>query len=100
MTWPGTRPIHGDRVVVITGKGTMDFVGNIKTVGVRRDGHGFVEPTLPDADPQQHRTLENLTTRFEYWMYSGDKTVYLSPPLRVRGTHRIEDGSLVVVAAP
>ncbi|GGV00827.1 hypothetical protein GCM10010211_80180 [Streptomyces albospinus] len=80
MNWPGPRPIHGDQVRVITGSDVMTFVGDIKSVGVMRDGCGSVELTLPDADPQQRRALEGATGLFEYWMYRGDSGVPIPRP--------------------
>ncbi|QHC26407.1 hypothetical protein [Streptomyces sp. GS7] len=99
MSWPGTRPIHGDQVHVVTGSGVMVFTGDIQSVGVRRDGHGFVELTLPDADPQQRRVLGGAK-EFEYRMYRGGTMVYQSPALTVRQAHRNETGALVVTASP
>ncbi|MHB6912767.1 hypothetical protein [Streptomyces sp. DB-54] len=100
MSFPGPRPVHGDQVRIITGSEVMTFVGEITSVGVVRDGLGFVELTLPDVDPQQRRVLEGAKRSFEYRMFRGDRLVYQSPALTVQETHRIEDGSLVVTASP
>ncbi|MGW7622290.1 hypothetical protein ACWGLG_42015 [Streptomyces antimycoticus] len=53
--FPGTRPIHGDTVQLITDITSVTATGSITCQGVLREGRGFVELTLPDADPQQPR---------------------------------------------
>ncbi|MFG3112881.1 hypothetical protein ACGF4C_00615 [Streptomyces sp. NPDC048197] len=91
--------MHGDAVQLITATISVTITGDILSQGVLRDGRGFVELTLPDADPQQRRALEHAT-RFEYWLYRRGALVYQSPALTVRETRRIKDGSLVVTASP
>ncbi|MET9039345.1 hypothetical protein [Streptomyces mirabilis] len=51
--FPGLRPLHGDTVQFTTGTAAVTMTGTITSQGILRDGCGFVEFTLPDADPQQ-----------------------------------------------
>lgn len=97
--FPGLRPIHGDSVRITTSTGTLLLSGSITVQGVNRDGRGFAELTLPDADPQQRRELER-SERFEYELYSNGAQVYASPSLVLRETRRTKDGSLVLCGTP
>lgn len=100
MSFPGTRPIHGDTLHLTTDTTTtMTFTGAITCQGILREGRGFVELTLPDGDPQQHRALE-FSKKYRYDLCRGGALLYSSPPLRIRGIRRTSDGSLVVTGAP
>ncbi|MFE2936738.1 hypothetical protein [Streptomyces sp. NPDC059278] len=57
MSFPGTRPIHGDRVDLIAAGTSFTAVGAITVQGVLKDGRGFVELVLPDADRSSAGTL-------------------------------------------
>ncbi|MFJ1930385.1 MULTISPECIES: hypothetical protein [unclassified Streptomyces] len=99
MTFPGTRPIHGDTLHLTTDTTTTTITGAITCERILREGRGFVELTLPDADPEQRRTLEYAKS-YQYDLYRGGALLYSSPPLRISGIRRISDGSLVVTGAP
>ncbi|MFJ2630121.1 hypothetical protein ACIO6T_44195 [Streptomyces sp. NPDC087532] len=100
MNFPGTRPIQGDRVD-LTAEGTsLTAVGPIVVQGVLKDGRGFVELVLPDADPQQRRDLEKAT-QFQYWLYRDGALLYASPPLQMRDLRRAtDDGALILTGSP
>ncbi|WP_381100078.1 hypothetical protein [Streptomyces beijiangensis] len=75
-------------------------MGAIVVQGVLRDGRGFVELVLPDADPQQRRTLEKVT-RLQYSLYRDGKLLYASPPLQMTNVRRAaDDGALIVTGTP
>ncbi|MFF4361159.1 hypothetical protein [Streptomyces sp. NPDC001604] len=64
--FPGPHPLRGDSVYLTIGTTSVTITGNITSRGVVRDGRGFVELTLPDADPQQRRDLERAASyRYE-----------------------------------
>ncbi len=77
----------------------MTITGSITSQGIMRAGAGVVELTLPDADPQQRRSLERAEW-YQYELYRGGALLYSSPQLRVRETRRVTDGSLVVTGSP
>lgn len=99
MTFPGTRPIHGDSVHISVGKTLLVFTGSITVQGVLEDGRGFVELTLPDADPEQRRLLERSTS-YQWDLHRGGGILYSSPYLALHSTRRSGDGSLVVKGSP
>ncbi|MEU9197739.1 hypothetical protein [Streptomyces hundungensis] len=99
MSFPGQRPMHGDTVTITIDSTAVTITGTITSQGVLREGRGFVELTLPDADPQQRRDLE-WAKHFQYELYRGGRLLYSSPPLRLSGTHRTGDGALVVTGSP
>ncbi|MFE5097881.1 hypothetical protein ACFRCI_48545 [Streptomyces sp. NPDC056638] len=68
-------------------------------MGILRDGRGFVELTLPDADPQQRRDLER-TQWYQYALYRSSALLYSSPQLTLSEARRAKDGSLVVTGSP
>lgn len=100
MNFPGHRPIHGDRVDLVVAEASFTVLGAITVQGVLRDGCGFVELVLPDADPQQRRALEKVV-RFQYWLYRDAVLLYTSPPLQMRDVRRATtDGALVLTGSP
>ncbi|MEU4506960.1 hypothetical protein [Streptomyces sp. NPDC024089] len=100
MSFPGTRPIHGDRVDLIAAGTSFTAVGAITVQGVLKDGRGFVELVLPDADPQQRRQLEKVT-QLQYWLYRDGVLLYASPPLQMRDIRRADgDGALILTGSP
>ncbi|MEV5568318.1 hypothetical protein AB0L54_36520 [Streptomyces sp. NPDC052196] len=98
-SFPGPHPMHGDRVQVTTGSLSVTITGAITSQGVLRDGRGFVELRLPDADPQQRRTLE-WSKHFQYELYKEGRLLYSSPQLQLSETRRESDGALVVTGSP
>lgn len=99
MSFPGTRPIHGDHVNLIAAGISFTAVGAIVVQGVLKDGRGFVELVLPDGDPQQRRDLEK-ETEFQYWLYRDDALLYVSPTLQKTDIRLAPDGALVLTGAP
>ncbi|MFE7614312.1 hypothetical protein [Streptomyces sp. NPDC057496] len=97
--FPGTRPMHGDTAEVTIGTTSMTLTGSITSQGVLRDGRGFVELTLPDADPQQRRDLESAQ-RYWYRLYGDGVLLYYSPVLTLHEVRRTKEGALVVTGAP
>ncbi|MFJ9900029.1 hypothetical protein ACIQPR_42540 [Streptomyces sp. NPDC091280] len=97
--FPGPRPIHGDSVRITTDTASTTFTGTITSQGVLRDGRGCVELTLPGADPQQRRDLEQASS-FRYDRSRDGARFYPSPQLVVRETRREKDGALVVTGSP
>ncbi|WP_167366262.1 hypothetical protein [Streptomyces caeruleatus] len=71
----------------------------MRTWSILRDGRGFVELTLPDADPQQRRDLERATS-YRYELYRENTLLYSSPRLTLSETRRARDGALVVAGSP
>ncbi|MFC9622779.1 hypothetical protein ACFTXM_23235 [Streptomyces sp. NPDC056930] len=98
-SFPGPRPMHGDVVQLTTDTTSVTITGSITSQGILRDGRGFVELTLPDADPEQRRDLER-TQRYQYELYSSSALLYSSPQLTLSETHRAKDGALVVTGSP
>ncbi|MER6103675.1 hypothetical protein ABT115_15455 [Streptomyces sp. NPDC001832] len=97
--FPGPRPMHGDVVHLTTDTASVTITGSITSQGILRDGCGYVELTLPDADPQQRRVLER-TTSYHYALYRGSALLYSSPQLRLSETRRTKDGALLVTGSP
>lgn len=97
--FPGPNPMHGDTVYLTIGTTPVLITGSITSQGVVRDGRGFVELTLPEADPQQRRDLERATS-YRYELYREKALVYSSPRLTLSGTRREKDGALVVAGSP
>lgn len=97
--FPGTIPMHGDTVRLMIGNSPVIITGSITSQGVRRDGRGFVELTLPDADPQQRRDLERAKS-YRYDLYRENALLYSSPRLALSETRRASDGALVVAGSP
>ncbi|WP_405842476.1 hypothetical protein OG528_29325 [Streptomyces platensis] len=97
--YPGPRPIRGDAVRLTTGSASVTITGSITSQGILRDGCGFVELTLPDADPQQRRDLERSKS-YQYELYRGGALLYSSPQLTLSETRRVKDGALVVTGSP
>ncbi|KMS67241.1 hypothetical protein ACM01_43560 [Streptomyces viridochromogenes] len=97
--FPGPHPMHGDTVYLTIGDTSVVITGRIRSQGVLRDGRGFVELTLPDADPQQRRDLERATS-YRYELYREDALLYSSPRLALSETRRAGDGALVVAGCP
>ncbi|MFD8489434.1 hypothetical protein [Streptomyces sp. NPDC059712] len=97
--FPGTRPIKADTVHVVADTLAVTMTGGIICQGTLREGLGFVELVLPDADPQQRRDLERAT-RYTFELWRGGTLLYQSPPLTVHETRRDGDGALVVTGAP
>ncbi|NIY67994.1 hypothetical protein SMALB_6071 [Streptomyces malaysiensis] len=91
--------MHGDIVQLTTDTTSVTIAGNITSQGVLRDGCGYVELTLPYADPQQRRDLEK-SKWFHYELYRSDALVYSSPHLVLRETGRTKDGFLVLSGSP
>ncbi|WP_413751728.1 hypothetical protein NRF20_00110 (plasmid) [Streptomyces sp. R-74717] len=98
-SFPGLRLVQGDTVQLVTDATSVTITGAITSKGVLLDGRGFVELTLPDADPQQRRDLER-SQRYWYQLYRGGALIYSSPHLTLSETRRTGDGSLVVTGAP
>ena len=98
IAFPGPRSIHGDTVQIIAAT-SLTFTGSITSQGVLRDGRGFVELTLPDADPQQRRDLAR-SQWFQYELYRGGVLVYSSGHLQLTETRRNDAGELVVSGSP
>ncbi|MFI6730339.1 hypothetical protein [Streptomyces atratus] len=98
-SFPGQRPMHGDMVQLTTDTTSVTITGSITSQGILRDGRGFVELTLPDADPQQRRDLER-TTSYQYELYRSSALLYSSPRLILSEARRTKDGSLVVTGSP
>ncbi|MFD7868181.1 hypothetical protein [Streptomyces sp. NPDC059783] len=96
---PGTRPIHGDTAHVFVGTVPLLFTGSITCQGVLEKGRGYVELTLPDADPEQRRLLERSTT-YQWELHRDGRRLYSSPLLALHSTRRSGTGSLVVKGAP
>lgn len=97
---PGPIPLHGDAVQLTTDTTSVTLTGDITSRGILRDGRGFAELTLPDADPEQRRDLEH-TKRFQYELLRDGTVRYRSPYLYVREIRRREsDGALVVTGSP
>lgn len=100
MSFPGPRPIHGDRVDLIADGTSFSVVGEIIVRGVLQDGRGFVELVLPDADPQQRRNLEKVT-QLQHWLYRDGALLYASPSLQMTEIRRADgDGALILTGAP
>ncbi|MGW2110020.1 hypothetical protein [Streptomyces sp. NPDC001948] len=99
MTFPGFRLIQGDVVQLVTGVASVTIEGSITSQGILHDGRGFVELTLPDADPQQRRELEQAQ-RYQYRLYHNETLLYSSPHLILSETRRTKDGTLVVTGSP
>ena len=97
--FPGPVPMHGDSVQITTDTTSLTITGTITSQGVWRDGRGFVALTLPDADPQQRRTLE-WAKWFRYELYRDGARLYSSPRLKLSETRRVSDGALVVAGSP
>ncbi|MFB6945587.1 hypothetical protein ACFWGL_36660 [Streptomyces sp. NPDC060286] len=91
--------MHGDVVQLTTDTASVTITGSITSQGILRDGRGFVELTLPDADPGQRRDLER-TQRYQYELYSSGALLYSSPQLTLSETRRAKDGALVVTGSP
>ncbi|MGW1496904.1 hypothetical protein [Streptomyces sp. NPDC002402] len=91
--------MHGDVVQITTDTTSVTITGSITSQGILRDGRGFVELTLPDADPQQRRDLERAQ-RYQYALYRSSALLYSSPDLKLSGTRRAKDGALVVTGSP
>jgi hypothetical protein len=87
--------MHCDSVQITTDTTSL----TITSQGVVRDGRGFVDLTLPDADPQQRRTLE-WAKWFRYELYRNGARLYASPQLALSETRRASDGALVVAGSP
>lgn len=98
MTFPGTRPIHGDTVRITVDTTTLMITGAVSCVGILVEGRGFAELTLP-ADPEQRRILE-FSKRCHYSLYKGGALLYSSPPLTITEVRQTGDGALVVTGAP
>ncbi|MFF5282459.1 hypothetical protein [Streptomyces sp. NPDC013171] len=97
--FPGQRPIHGDAVHITIGNDLLVFAGKISTQGILRDGRGYAELVLPDADPQQRRDLERAG-RYTYTLYLEGEELYTSPGLVLREIRRDGHGALVVTGSP
>ncbi|MFC9228330.1 hypothetical protein ACFTZI_05070 [Streptomyces decoyicus] len=97
--FPGPRPVVGDAVAITIGSSSVTINGTITSQGILRDGCGFVELTLPDADPQQRRDLE-WSKQFQYDLFLRGALLYSSPQLKVRGCRRDGDGALIVTGSP
>lgn len=97
--YPGQRPMHCDAVQLTSDLGWVEITGKIVSQGVFRDGRGFVELTLPDADPEQQRELERAQW-YHYELYLGAKRLYWTPQLKLHEMRRTKTGALVVVGAP
>lgn len=98
-SFPGPIAIHGDSVQLTTDTTSLTITGTITSQGVVRDGRGIVELTLPDADPQQRRTLE-WAKWFRYELCRDGARLYASPRLALSETRRASDGALVVAGSP
>ncbi|NUK01083.1 hypothetical protein [Streptomyces lunaelactis] len=98
-SFPGPRPMHGDVAQLTTDTTSVTITGSITSQGILRDGRGFVELTLPDADPQQRRDLER-TQWYQYELYRSSALLCSSPQLTLSETRRASDGALVVTGSP
>ncbi|NUK36379.1 hypothetical protein HRW16_16815 [Streptomyces lunaelactis] len=98
-SFPGPRPMHGDVAQLTTDTTSVTITGSITSQGILRDGRGFVELTLLDADPQQRRDLER-TQWYQYELYRSSALLYSSPQLTLNETRRATDGALVVTGSP
>ncbi|NUK82170.1 hypothetical protein HRW23_33375 [Streptomyces lunaelactis] len=98
-SFPGPRPTHGDVAQLTTDTTSVTITGSITSQGILCDGRGFVELTLPDADPQQRRDLER-TQWYQYELYRSSALLYSSPQLTLSETRRASDGALVVTGSP
>ncbi|MGW3060665.1 hypothetical protein ACWC98_32695 [Streptomyces goshikiensis] len=100
MTFPGTRPIHGDAVHLSIDTVPLVFTGAITCQGILEGGRGYVELTLPDADPNHRRALERCTS-YSWDLYRDGALLYSSPTLTPSGImRRTGDGALVVKGSP
>ncbi|MFJ9380404.1 hypothetical protein [Streptomyces sp. NPDC101455] len=97
--FPGHLPIHGDRVQLVTDITSVTITGSITCQGVTREGRGYVELTLPDADPQQRRELERAKW-VQYKLFRNSTMLYVSPHLTLSEIRRAKDGALVLSGSP
>lgn len=97
--FPGRRPVVGDAAHIWIDDATITATGTITCQGIVEDGQGYAELCLPDADPEQRRTLERCS-RYGFDLYSDGGLLYSSPELAVHSVSRAKDGSLVVRGVP
>ncbi|WP_327258128.1 hypothetical protein [Streptomyces sp. NBC_01244] len=100
--FPGLRPMTGDAVEIRAEGTVMKMAGPIVCQGFKpaEGGQLAVKLTLPDADPQQRRTLSWCKT-FSFTLFVGGAVLYSSPPrLKVREIQRDGDGALAVTGSP
>ncbi|MCY0929458.1 hypothetical protein OTB20_25310 [Streptomyces sp. H27-H1] len=89
----------GDSVAITTATFSVTITGTVTCQGITENGRGFVELTLPDADPQQRRQLE-WSKEYQYNLYIKGQLLYSSPQLALKGTRRTHEGALVLTGSP
>ncbi len=101
---PGPTPLRGDALTVLVSGTRCTVTGEVSLRGVLRGGRGYAELTLPSGlDPQQRRSLEQAARKegaLMHWLYRDGSLIDECTGLTARGTHRTDDGALVLSGSP